>query len=677
MLRENPIVRLLIPFVVGILAYVSFNPGISVVFLVTLLILGFIIIYSLTQRYSFYNQWITSLVIACVMVLAGMGAVALRDYLMNHRHFASGIERDSLWLARIEDYGQEKARSVKYVAEIIAGQDGQQWRPYAGKLLIYLEKDSASVLLQPGDKILFYATPLTIPGPALPGGFNYREYLARRGIYYQLYLKNSAWKKVSFSESFSLRQTAAQWRGKLLGVMKKYGLEGQEYAVASAMLLGYSSVLDSETRQIYSGSGAMHVLCVSGLHVGIIYMFVGVLLTPLLRLKKGKLLRSVICIVIIWFYAMLTGLSASVIRAATMFSFLSIGQMAGRRTGIYNTLAASAFFILLFNLYLLFEIGFQLSYLAVLGIVSIQPGLYHLLNIKNKILDKVWALLSVSIAAQLATGPMATFYFHQFPSYFLLTNLWVIPVSFACMFLGVLFFLTSWIYPLAKITGWLLALGFKVMNTGVSIIEGLPGAVIKGLYPDIFLCVGIYGFLIFLVLYLYFSRKWLFYSALISILAISARIPAQWLLCRNQPGQIVVAHSKSLNGLILVKGRSVALSDDVMLGDKTMLDWLGDKGIDNISVLKKHSCIQWNGRIICMAYGDSIVKPLTGRADYLFLLGKVTMNPSKIIQSLKPSAVIVGPDVPAYIIKRWKEKLHGSSIRFHAVREEGYFEELL
>jgi len=272
--------------------------------------------------------------------------------------------------------------------------------------------------------------------------------------------------------------------------------------------------------------------------------------------------------------------------------------------------------------------SFQLSYLAVLGIVSLQPGLYHLIHIKNKILDKVWALLTVSIAAQLATGPLATFYFHQFPSYFLLTNLWVIPVSFVCMFLGVLFFLTSWIYPLAKITGWVLALGFKVMNTGVSIIEGLPGAVIKGLYPDIFLCVGIYGFLIFLVLYFYFSRKWLFYSALVLILAISARKPAQWLFCRNQAGQIVVAQSKSLNGLILVKGRSVALSDAKMLGDKAMLDWLGDKGIDNISVLKKHSCIQWNGRIICVADGDSIVKPLTGRADYLFLLGKVSMNPS-------------------------------------------------
>jgi len=179
------------------------------------------------------------------------------------------------------------------------------------------------------------------------------------------------------------------------------------------------------------------------------------------------------------------------------------------------------------------------------------------------------------------------------------------------------------------------------------------------------------------VLYFYFSRKWLFYSALVLILAISARKPAQWLFCRNQAGQIVVAQSKSLNGLILVKGRSVALSDAKMLGDKAMLDWLGDKGIDNISVLKKHSCIQWNGRIICVADGDSIVKPLTGRADYLFLLGKVSMNPSIIIQSLQPSAVIAGPDVPAYIIKRWKEKLHGSSIRFHAVREEGYFDELL
>lgn len=673
MFKENPILRLFFPFVAGILIYSNLGIAIPLWIFIVSLALGFLLIYFLTLHYSFYLQWFASCIIALVMVLTGMGAVAIRYHQFQHRHFASYMESGRAWIARIEDYGQEKARSVKYVVVVEAVGDSKYWQPCAGKLLLYLEKDSSAAVLQPGQKIMFCGTPLSVPGPALPGGFDYSKYLARRGIFHQLYLKSETWKKLPTDEFVGLKQVAARARGTLFATLKRYGLEGNEYAVASAILLGYSSALDADTRQIYSDAGAMHVLCVSGLHVGIIYMFLGFFLTPLLRLKRGKQLRSIISLIVIWGYAILTGLSPSVIRAATMFSFLSIGQMAGRRTAIYNTLAASAFFILLFNPYLLFEIGFQLSYLAVLGIVSIQPGLYRLLSFKNSFMDKVWSLITVSLAAQVATGPLAAYYFHQFPAYFLLTNLWVIPVSFGVMLVGVLFFLTSWIPWLAGITGWLLAWSVRIMNSGVSFIESLPGSVIEGLYPDSFFTVCIYILLIFIVLYFNFPRRWLFHGALAFIVILSFKAPFNLLLSKKLNGEMLIASSNSAPGLILAEGRWAAVSDSNVLNDRGMRDWLGSRGIKEISFLPRPSCFSWQGNVFCLARGDCIVAPVSGQVDYLLLSGKVKAKPEKILQVMMPSVVIAGPDVPAYTIRQWKERLRETRIRFHAVREEGYY----
>ncbi len=673
MLKENPILRLFFPFVAGIMLYSRLGIYISPWIFVVLLAVGFLVMYILYIRYSFYTQWLTSLFVPILMMLTGMGALALRKHQFRYQHFDTYLERGNAWLARVEDYGQEKVRTVKYVAAMEAVGDSQHWQPCMGKLIIYLEKDSSALLLQPGEKIVFHGTPLSIAGPALPGGFDYRAYLARRGIYHQVYLKSETWKRYPAAESVGLKQIAARVRGKMLANLKKYGLEGSEYAVASAILLGYSSALDAETRQIYQGSGAMHVLCVSGLHVGIIYMFLGILLAPLLGLKRGKQLRSIISLIAIWCYAVLTGLSPSVIRAATMFSFLSIGQMAGRRTAIYNTLAASAFFILLFNPYLLFEIGFQLSYLAVLGIVSIQPGLYQVLGFKNYLMDKVWSLITVSLAAQVATGPLATYYFHQFPTYFLVTNLWVIPISFGVMFLGVIFFLTSWIPPLAGIIGWLLAWGLRIMNRGVHFIENLPGSVIEGLYPGDFFTVGIYIFLVFTVLYFYFPRRYFFYGALATIAILSVKTSFQWLIFKDSHGEILFPSSNSAQGLIIVQGRWAAVSDSLSLNDRGVRDWLGSKGIKEISVLPVPSCFVWQGKVFCLARGDSILVPKSCRVDYLLLTGKMRDKPEYLLHALKPTVVIAGLDMPAFILKRWKEKLSGSSIRFHAVREKGYF----
>ena len=211
------------------------------------------------------------------------------------------------------------------------------------------------------------------------------------------------------------------------------GVEGKQLKVASALLLGYRENLDKELVKSYASAGAMHVLAVSGLHVGILYLLLTRIFSFLKKVKKvknGKFILTILIVSFLWFYAIMTGLSASVMRATTMFSFIVIGnELLNRKTSIYNTLAVSAIILMIINPFIVYQVGFQLSYVAVVGIVYLQPKLNRLFYSRYKLVRGVWAITCVSLAAQIATFPLSLHYFHQFSTYFFISNLIVIPAS--------------------------------------------------------------------------------------------------------------------------------------------------------------------------------------------------------------------------------------------------------
>ena len=246
-------------------------------------------------------------------------------------------------------------------------------------------------------------------------------------------------------------------RDKLLNILKENGLKNNELAVASALILGYKDDLGEELKHSYSSAGATHVLAVSGLHVGIIFLVLNFLLNILDKNDRFKISKAILLICFLWAYATITGLSPSVVRAATMFSFVTIGKSFGKSSSIYNTLCASAFVLLVYNPYLIMEVGFQLSYLAVVGIVYFQSIIYKWIYVKNKFLKYIWMITSVSIAAQLTTFPLGLLYLHQSPTYLFASNLFVIPGAMLIIGLGILLFITSWIPLISGGIGWLLA----------------------------------------------------------------------------------------------------------------------------------------------------------------------------------------------------------------------------
>lgn len=335
-----------------------------------------------------------------------------------------------------------------------------------------------------GDCIIFNSKLRPITSQGNPGEFNYQRFMLQKGIRFQAYLYKGI--EIIPNKQKSIKAKALNIRQKLLYKYKAYGINDDQFAVLAALTLGEKSYLDSHIRNSFSASGAMHVLAVSGLHVGIIFVIMNILLKPLGNNRNSRILKTILCIALLWGYAFITGLSPSVMRASTMFSFIVIGKNLNRTPNIYNTLLVSAFFLMLINPLIISEVGFQLSYAAVLSIVYFQPKIVSVFELKNRILKSMWELFAVSLAAQAGTFAISIYYFHQFPVYFWLSNFIVIPAAGILLYSAVLFYSFSWLPIAAQLIVFVLNAVTKLMNNGIQIIEQLPVSVIKNLWIDNF-----------------------------------------------------------------------------------------------------------------------------------------------------------------------------------------------
>jgi competence protein ComEC len=371
---------------------------------------------------------------------------------------------------------------VRYTVKLQGASKGDSTFALHEKIILFVSDSTTNELLLPGSQISFNARLFPINMNNNPGDFNYRQHMYRKGIRYQGYAHE---KTYTFpTERHNVQTVALNLRSKLLKRYHDYGIDNDEFAVLAALTLGEKSYLSADIKHCFSASGAMHVLAVSGLHVGIIFMVISLLLKPMGNGKMARVGRVILIIGFLWGYAFVTGLSPSVLRACTMFSFISVGANLKRRTNIYNTLAVSAFVLMLFNPNIIGETGFQLSYAAVTSIVFFQPRIAGLLKIENSILKYLWELFAVSVAAQIGTFAISIFYFHQFPVYFWLSNYIVIPSAALLLYGAMLFFMFGFVPVFGQVIGFAMNLVVRIMNAGVQWVESLPGSVISNLWID-------------------------------------------------------------------------------------------------------------------------------------------------------------------------------------------------
>ncbi|MFO7997348.1 MAG: ComEC/Rec2 family competence protein [Bacteroidales bacterium] len=447
------------------------------------------------------GRWVFGAFAAMFLLAAGYHLCQENNGLRCDRHFSKYQEKEGLLILWLKEPVAEKPNSFQAVAKVKGLYLGTGFIPVTGNIMVYLARDSLAASLRYGDVIILENRYDPAPGPGNPAQFDYGRFLSLRNIHHTTYRASGDWVKTGENRGSRLMSMSFSLRERALKAFSQSRLEGRELAVISALFLGYRESLDEDLRREYAGAGAMHILCVSGLHVGIIYLVLRALLSFFGRAPAGGYLQTVLILAFIWFYAAITGFSPSVLRAATMFSFVAAGESFRRKTCIYNTLSASAFVLLAANPFILSRIGFQLSYLAVFSIVTVQPWLYGKLKFRNRILDKVWAILTVSISAQLATGPLALHYFNQFPNYFLLTNVLVIPLASLIIYAAMLCLAFSFFPPAALFPGLVLSHLLTLLNAVVGFVEGLPFSVSSAIYLSprhtllvliIFWCAGRY-----------------------------------------------------------------------------------------------------------------------------------------------------------------------------------------
>ena len=468
-------------------------------FAVVALIIGSVLQY---YHINLTNYWIeTSLFILVLIIFLGLKRLAvlklpffLSVFLLvvllgnrnaynaesiNQEEYFSNIDSDNqpIYTLKITSPSSEKQNSVGIEAEVIQVNETQS----VGTVQLYLEKSEAAINLSPGDIIESKSYFNEIEANSNPNTFDFKNYSRIQGIYHQSYISSNEWelKKESPSSFYSF---SSGIRSYFENKLDRSGISKSELGVIKALILGDKVDLEDSTRNNYAAAGAMHILAVSGLHVGIVLLILTIIFKPLKRLENGKLYFSLLIIFSIWLYAFITGASSSVLRSAFMFSIISIGMNLERDQSTIHAVIVSAFVLILINPFIVFDVGFQLSYAAVLGIIFLQPKIASYWLIKNKFLNYFWQIMAVSMAAQIATAPISLYYFHQFPSYFLLTNLVVIPAAFIILLFGILFLSLSWVPILGDALVYSLRYSTLVLNEFISIIAHIPGAVIDGLY---------------------------------------------------------------------------------------------------------------------------------------------------------------------------------------------------
>ena len=425
--------------------------------------------------------------VLALLFFAGIGYVRICQQMQPVR--TDLPDSTALFQVLLTEAPKEKAKSVqcRVLVEAQFGRDSV-WTAFSGgnHFLFYLAKDSLAKQLTRGDRLWTYTSLKPPTENFLPHGFDYARYLYHKGIRGTAYVSSSHWKYVEHSEECSLVQLAQNARNSVVALYRRLGFQGDELSVLSALTIGEKEELGDDIKETYSVSGASHVLALSGLHVGLIYGLLWFMFAPLWKQKKWLKIPFVGLILLsLWGFAFFTGFSTSVVRAVLMCSLFLLVSFRTEPVLSMDTLLATAFFMLFCAPHWLFDIGFQLSFAAVFAILTMQPRLYALVQVRKCFWRKIWGLLTVSVAAQLGTAPLVLFYFMHFSTHFLLTNLWVIPLVTLVMYSAV-FMLLLTPFPNVQLAFSPIVNGLlQVQHEGLRWIEQLPYASLEGIHLDI------------------------------------------------------------------------------------------------------------------------------------------------------------------------------------------------
>lgn len=685
--KKAPFIRILLPFLIGIIIQYYFEPPyyiiLSLVGIATSLYFIFAVI-PLAYRYSF--QWIQGVLISLIIFFAGMMTVWQKDVRNDSNWFGHLYNDSSSLIIKVNEPLIEKDKSFKAEGRVETIIKNGRGKNVTGKILLYFSKEDLMQLPKYGDKILISGGLQLIKNAGNPGGFNYSRYMAFQQTFYQVFLKQNKFVLLNLHNENALYSFIYNARKKVINILQEF-LKGNKKVtgIAEALLIGYKEDLDKDVVQAYSNTGVVHIIAISGMHLGLIYAVLVWIFLRLPLIKKSTAIRVVTILTCLWLFSLITGGSASVLRSAVMFTCILIGKEFFKQSSIYNSLAASAFLLLCYDPFLLWDVGFQLSYCAVVGIVWLQKPIQNLFYSKHKPLQYLWQMCSITIAAQVLTLPICIYYFHQIPTLFLITNLICVPLSTVILFAEILLIFLSSISVVGALLGKFIYVLTWFMNFIIDKCNNLPLSLIDKIYATPTTTAVLYLFVFAAAAgFLQFNKKLI----MISLLFFSFFIGI-W-----SYGKINLIQQKKI--IIYNVSRHTAI--DFVAADKYF--FLGDEefktdgALQNFNLKPARISLQVNqsrdtlksiqhSKILWQFYSKKIMIIDTTlsfasiqnkiKVDVLLITKNANVDISNITSSVMPRCIVFDASNSLWKIAQWKKQCSLLHLPYFTTAEQGAF----
>ncbi len=682
---EIAFVKIIFPFIAGIITAYFFQLP-SLLRWVALILVSFLIVAALINvfykkfRLWRYKRTIATFYYFTFFLLGSSTCLLYTDFLQTNYFAHKDYPQLKIW---VNNEPQQTNDILRFEATVTQGYQNSIPNAVVGKLMIALKVDSlAPIKLQYGDELMITADYLPVEPPYNPAEFDFKGWLASKNIYHQTFIHQNQVVNLHQQKGNPVVKFALAVRQRQVETYRRLIQNDEAFAVASTLILGYRADLSKETLSAYSKTGTIHALSVSGMHVGIIYIMLTWLLSFLDHKKGARLLKTILICGLIWYYSLLTGFSSSVLRAAIMLTIFIIAKQFKRNNNSYNVLAFTAFALLLYNPFFIWNVGFQLSFLAVFGLIYFHPKIYKWIYIENKWADKLWSTVALSLAAQLATLPLSIYYFHQFPVYFIISNLFIlIPVA-VLMYVGIAILLIK-VHFLAPFFEWLIVF----MNDGLKWIANLPFAGITEIWLNpwqlLLLCIL---FLALSIGFTYFKKRFVIFGALTLIL-LQTTVGFKKIRAVKQE-EIVFFSLRKNYAVAFINGTKGVLVTDLLKGDKNfdffVRPALDQKQIKNISFVKwkedfkntyfvkQENQIQFKENSLLLLDETFNYKKLIGNPNFDFVW--MHNSPKQYLNLLKEdvhfNALLLDATNKDYVLSNFKKQAKELNLNTHTLKKE-------
>lgn len=559
---------------------------------------------------------------------------------------------------------------TKYLGSVLA-MGGQSTTGY---ILLNISKDSLDPSpIEVGARFYSRGRIMEVPVPRNPYQFDYGAYLKRKRVYGQLSVTQEELLP-SQSSATGLRVEAARFRKSLQNKLQSQGFTPNQLAIINALILGQRQGIDREMSQQYAAAGMMHILAVSGLHVGIILLLLRFISRPLAGFRL-RFARSGIIIMLIWLFAILTGLSPSVLRAATMFSFLEASTFMGSKKETHNALIASAFVLLLFDPLLIYQVGFQLSYAAVIAILWIQPWLAGLFEIKNKFLHFIYTTATVTTAAQLGVMPLSLFYFHQFPGLFLLSNILIIPLLGFLLGMGIAVVVLAGLDLLPDVLVTSFGYVIDLLNGFIGWVAAQEAFVLQHIYVSVTVMMAMYFLILSLISYLKKGSYYYLISAFLGTLLFLGSLSFE--KAKSQKSEFIIFHKSKQTLLGIVHNNQLRLETEDrywnFTNDSRIKSYWDHSALDSIHTSNLSNVLSFKKKNILVIDSLGVYKLKGFAPDYILLTQSPNVHLERIINLYPGITIIADGNNYKSDIDRWSATCLQKKIPFHSTYEKGAF----